>query len=101
MLAKVILPSEMTEYFDLVKVRTDEYAQEQRLHLYLDEKDIAPEGHVRAFRLNFGGDATEIETVSHEPLTNNQTFDLTGRRIDGVPTAKGVYIVGGRKVVVK
>lgn len=38
MLAKVILPSEMTEYFDLVKVRTDEYAQEQRLHLYLDEK---------------------------------------------------------------
>ena len=45
MLAKVILPSEMTEYFDLVKVRTDEYAQEQRLHLYLDEKDITPEGH--------------------------------------------------------
>ena len=44
-LAKVILPSEMTEYFDLVKVRTDEYAQEQRLHLYLDEKDITPEGH--------------------------------------------------------
>ena len=43
MLAKVILPSEMTEYFDLVKVRTDEYAQEQRLHLYLDEKDITPD----------------------------------------------------------
>ena len=46
MLAKVILPSEMTEYFDLVKVRTDEYAQEQRIHLYLDEKDITPEGHI-------------------------------------------------------
>ena len=45
MLAKVILPSEMTEYFELVKVRTDEYAQEARLHLYLDEKDITPEGH--------------------------------------------------------
>ena len=39
MLAKVILPSEMTEYFDLVKVRTDEYGGEPRLHLYLDEKD--------------------------------------------------------------
>ena len=39
MLAKVILPSEMTEYFDLVKVRTDEYSGEPRLHLYLDEKD--------------------------------------------------------------
>ena len=34
MLAKVILPSEMTEYFDLVKVRTDEYSGEPRLHLY-------------------------------------------------------------------
>ncbi len=40
MLAKVILPSEMTEYFDLVNVRTDEYGGESRLHLYLDEKDI-------------------------------------------------------------
>ena len=43
MLAKVILPSEMTEYFDLVKVRTDEYGGEPRLHLYLDEKDQVPD----------------------------------------------------------
>lgn len=39
MLAKVILPKEMTEYFDLTIVRTDEYNGEPRLHLYLDEKD--------------------------------------------------------------
>ena len=53
--------------------------------------------------LNFGdeGDATEIETVNHEPLTINQVYDLSGRRLDGVPTAKGVYIVNGRKVVIK
>ena len=44
MLAKVILPSDMTEYFDLIKVRTDEYGGEQRLHIYLDEKELAPEG---------------------------------------------------------
>ena len=43
MLAKVILPSEMTEYFDLVKVCTDEYGGEPRIHLYLDEKDKAPD----------------------------------------------------------
>ena len=43
MLAKVILPSEMTEYFDLVKVCTDEYGGEPRIHLYLDEKDEAPD----------------------------------------------------------
>ena len=43
MLAKVILPKEMTEYFDLTKVRTDEYNGEPRIHLYLDEKDKAPD----------------------------------------------------------
>ena len=40
---KVILPKEMTEYFDLTKVRTDEYNGEPRIHLYLDEKDKAPD----------------------------------------------------------
>ena len=43
-LAKFILPSEMTEYFDLVNVRSDEYGGEQRLHLYLEEKASVPEG---------------------------------------------------------
>ena len=43
MLAKVILPKEMTVYFDLTKVRTDEYNGEPRIHLYLDEKDKAPD----------------------------------------------------------
>ena len=52
--------------------------------------------------LNFGdGDATEIETVNHEPLTINQVYDLSGRRLNGMPTAKGIYIVNGRKVVIK
>ena len=42
-LVKFILPSEMNEYFDLVDVALDQYDDEQRLHLYLDEKDIKPE----------------------------------------------------------
>ena len=44
MLAKVILPKEMTEYFDLTKVRTDEYNGEPRIHLYLDEKNKVRRG---------------------------------------------------------
>lgn len=44
MLAKVFLPSEMTEYFDLTDVRTDEYGGEPRVHIFLDEKEVAPEG---------------------------------------------------------
>lgn len=44
MIAKVFLPSEMTEYFDLTDVRTDEYGGEPRVHIFLDEKEVAPEG---------------------------------------------------------
>jgi hypothetical protein len=43
-LVKFILPTEMTTYFDLVKVYTDEKEGEPRLHLVLDEKDDAPQG---------------------------------------------------------
>lgn len=43
MLAKVFLPSEMTDYFDLTDVRTDAYGGEPRVHIFLDEKEVAPE----------------------------------------------------------
>ena len=76
---------------------------------------------VRAFRLNFGdeqsGDATsineELRMKNEEFLETFGTSDqgraaaaaewytLDGRRLDGVPTAKGVYIHRGNKVVIK
>lgn len=43
LLAKYILPREMYDYFDLVEVKEDEYDGEPRLHLSLDEKDVAPD----------------------------------------------------------
>ena len=44
--------------------------------------------------------ATFIEEVQPSPLASNPvTYDLQGRRVD-TPT-KGLYIVGGRKVVIK
>jgi hypothetical protein len=45
MLAKYILPKEMYDYFDLVEVKEDEYDGEPRIHLSLDEKNVAPEGY--------------------------------------------------------
>ena len=63
---------------------------------------------VRAFVLNFGDDeATGIVSAEansslftlHSSLSEWYTLD--GRRLDGQPTAKGLYIHGGRKVVVK
>lgn len=35
MQAKLVLPGEMTEYFDLTKVEPHQLGGEQRLHLYL------------------------------------------------------------------
>jgi uncharacterized repeat protein (TIGR02543 family) len=59
---------------------------------------------VRAFVLNFGDDeATGIITTNFTNSTNssNEWYTLDGRRLDGQPTAKGLYIHGGKKVAIK
>ena len=48
--------------------------------------------------IDFDGDVTAIETVKSEKA-NNEYFNLAGQRVAN-PT-KGLYIVNGRKVVVK
>ena len=44
-------------------------------------------------------DATGIENVNRETITNNRYFNLNGQRV-AQPT-KGLYIVNGKKVIVK
>ena len=44
---------------------------------------------------------TGIETIDREPLTLNQWYDMQGRKLEGKPARKGVYISNGKKVVVK
>lgn len=56
----------------------------------------------RAFRMSFDDDVTGIVTVlSGEPTTTSGTYTLDGRRIEGEPTQKGVYIVNGKKTIIK
>lgn len=43
----------------------------------------------------------ELETESADIIPDNTIFDLSGRRLQGVPTKKGIYIVNGKKQVVK
>ena len=62
------------------------------------------EDGVRAFVLNFGDDeATGIITTNFTNSTNssNEWYTLDGRKLDGQPTAKGLYIHGGKKVAIK
>ena len=67
----------------------------------------APATGIRSFVLNFGDDTngiTEAEANSsffthHSSLSG--WFTLDGRRLSGKPTAKGLYLHNGRKVMVK
>ena len=53
--------------------------------------------------VNADGTATEIESLTSDlrPQTSDNWYDLNGRCLSGKPTSKGMYIVNGRKVVIK
>ena len=63
-----------------------------------------PNSGVRAFVLNFDGDEeTGIATTNYTDSTDsdNAWYDLSGRKLSGKPTTKGLYINNGKKVVIK
>ncbi len=62
---------------------------------YIDAKDLAG---ARAFYL-FEDDATAIEAIKAQNVENGQFFNLAGQRV-AQPT-KGLYIVNGKKVIIK
>jgi hypothetical protein len=45
--------------------------------------------------------ATGIETISNVIMTHDNYYHLDGRKVDGKPTKKGLYITNGRKIVIK
>ena len=44
---------------------------------------------------------TSIDVIDNEQLTNDTWYDLNGRRLQGKPSQKGVYIKNGKKIVIK
>jgi protein tyrosine/serine phosphatase len=65
-------------------------------------ESIGDNNTVNSFVLNFGEETTSIEhlpfTIDHEA---GAYYDLSGRKLSGKPTQKGVYIINGNKVVMK
>ena len=55
----------------------------------------------RAITLNFG-DSSEAQGIGHTEITEKAGawYDMQGRKLQGQPTKKGLYIHGGKKVVV-
>lgn len=78
-----------------------------------------PSAHVNAFRayielekdvpvsagakiiLDFGDDASGIETVDADVQQDGIWYTLQGIQLDGKPTEKGIYIVNGKKVAIQ
>ena len=63
----------------------------------------APEG-TRAFCVNFGdGETTGISSLTPDPSPKGEgsIYTLDGRRVNGQPTRKGMYIKSGKKVIIK
>ena len=71
-----------------------------RAHFQLND-----EGSASELNLNFddNDEATGITTTNYTNYTNDDGawYDLSGRKLSQQPTAKGLYIHNGRKVVVK
>ena len=44
---------------------------------------------------------TGIVDVKREPIANNRYYTLDGRQLNGQPTQRGIYIINGKKVVIK
>ena len=58
----------------------------------------------RAFNINFeDGETTGIESLTPDscPKREESIYTLDGRRVVGQPSAKGVYVVSGKKVIIK
>ena len=70
----------------------------------VDEEEPAAPLKARLFiGLPDGDDTTDISATLNDKgqMINDKWYDLSGRRLNGKPTAKGVYINNGKKYVVK
>ena len=62
--------------------------------------EVPTGANARVINLVFDN-TTGISNTNLPNLTNGDWYDLNGRKLQGIPTKKGVYIMNGKKVVVK
>ena len=67
-----------------------------KAYLYVAEGSA----NVASYSFRFGEGTTGIDEVKGENGNVKTIYDLTGRRVEAI-TAPGIYIVGGKKVLVK
>lgn len=75
-----------------------------RLHNGLTVGNPTAGARVTSFVMNLGDDETTGITTTNDANYTNKTdawYDMQGRRLSGKPTARGIYINNGKKVVIK
>ena len=64
-----------------------------------------PSSPVKAFVLNFGGEEKEVNGVKEVnaslEVNDDSWYSIDGRKLQGKPTQRGIYINNGKKIVVK
>jgi hypothetical protein len=60
---------------------------------------VTKTGGAREFRVVFADESTGINAVAAEQAVNGQTYNLAGQRV--AQPQKGLYIVNGKKVIIK
>ena len=68
---------------------------------YFDFEDVLEDADGARVLLSFNDETTGIGHNRREAITSNSWYTLDGRKLDKKPTAKGVYVKEGRKVVIK
>lgn len=71
-----------------------------RAYFHILDGSIA---NAREFSMDFGGDDVTgiISVTADERGTDGAVYTLDGRKLNGQPTQKGVYVVNGKKVIIK
>lgn len=79
-----------------------ENQQMKGFRAYFQLKGEAAQANARAFVMNFGdGETTGIISLNTDGIAYGKEaiYTLDGRRLQGQPSAKGVYILNGKKVI--
>ena len=76
----------------------------QRAYLFIGGTNAAQARRLTSFKIDFGDGGNEtgiIDVMAKDVNTADGIYTIDGRKLQGQPTQKGLYIVNGRKVVMK
>lgn len=64
-------------------------------------QQVEPDNAVKIYGITLTPNVTGISSIEQSPSNNDVYYTLDGRKIEGPPTTKGIYIVNRHKVMVQ